>query len=89
MHRRVSAGIAGQQLAEHLTFAKRRAASRPGKPWCSTVRLLDVVAGVNLNRLDGLGSLERVRDSKLAIKSLPFSGGFQFVRRRHLFASAG
>ena len=32
-----------------------------------------VVSGVNLNRLDGLGLLERVRDSKLArIRSLPF-----------------
>jgi CheY-like chemotaxis protein len=62
-----------KQLAEHFDVREEASGESAWQTLVLDSAIVGVVAGVNLNRLDGLGLLERVRDSKLArIKSLPF-----------------
>jgi len=62
-----------KQLAEHFDVREEASGESAWQTLVLDSAIVGVVAGVNLNRLDGLGLLERVRESKLArIKSLPF-----------------
>lgn len=62
-----------RQLAEHFDV---REESSGESAWQSLVldhSIVAVVSGLNLNRLDGLGLVERLRESKLSrLKQLPF-----------------
>jgi CheY-like chemotaxis protein len=62
-----------KQLAEHFDVREEASGESAWQTLVLDSAIAGVVSGVNLNRLDGLGLLERVRDSKLArIRSLPF-----------------
>ncbi len=62
-----------KQLAEHFEVREEASGESAWQTLVLDSAIVGVVSGVNLNRLDGLGLLERARDSKLArIKSLPF-----------------
>ena len=62
-----------KQLAEYFDVREEASGESAWQTLVLDSAIVGVVSGVNLNRLDGLGLLERVRDSKLArIRSLPF-----------------
>ena len=55
-----------KQLAEHFDVREEASGESAWQTLVLDSAIVGVVAGVNLNRLDGLGLLERVRESKLA-----------------------